>query len=386
MTLVVQVANFVTPTSGGLRTAMNQLALGYAARGLEVVQVVPGPGREERPTRSGRQLVLPAPVLPGTGYRVFPGTRAVRRAVHALGPDRLEVHDRWTLRGLGPWARALGLPALLVSHERLDRLLPVWTAGAADLVGRRLDGVVDRDSRRLAEGFDTVVCTTAWAAEEYRRAGVGNLVQVPLGVDLDEFRPDRSSPWVRETLAPRGEALLVTVSRLSPEKRVDRSIGTVRELVRRGRRVRLLVIGQGPMRRGLERRAAGLPVRFVGHLDDRHRLATILASADVAIAPGPVETFGLAALEALASGTPVVVDAASALPEVLGPEAGLAASGDDPAAFADCVEGLLDGPADRRLAARSRAEQFGWDRTVEGFLSVHRLPYRARAGAGQEGR
>ena len=52
-------------------------------------------------------------------------------------------------------------------------------------------------------------------------------------------------------------------------------------------------------------------MRFVGYLDDRHRLAAILACADVAIAPGPVETFRLAALEALASGTPAVVNAAS---------------------------------------------------------------------------
>ncbi len=66
--------------------------------------------------------------------------------------------------------------------------------------------------------------------------------------------------------------------------------------------------------------------RFAGFLPDRSDLAALLASADVAIAPGPAETFGLAGLEALACGTPVVVSAESALPEVVG-EAGASVAG-----------------------------------------------------------
>src|SRR6201991_4178047 len=93
----------------------------------------------------------------------------------------------------------------------------------------------------------------------------------------------------------------------------------------------------------------GLPVRFLGHIADREELAALLATADVAIAPGPVETFGLAALEALASGTPVVVSSESALPEVIG-DAGIAAPGEGPA-YADAIETLLARPS----AARSSA-------------------------------
>jgi alpha-1,6-mannosyltransferase len=373
MSLIVQVGNFLAPGTGGLRTAMDQVAHGYARRGHQVVQVLPGPERELRPTAFGTRAVLPAPRLPVTGYRVFPDSHEVRRLVHSVGPDRLELHDRSTLRGLGRWATDLGLPAVLVSHERFDRLLPVWMGGWSVLLGHRAERMVDHANRALARDFDRVVCPSSWAAQEYQRPGIDNLALVPLGVDLEEFRPDRASPRVRDALAPRGESLLVVVSRLSAEKRVDLAVSCVADLVRRGRRVRLLVVGQGPRRRALERQAEGLPVRFVGHLDDRHRMATILACADVAIAPGPVESFGLAALEALACGTPVVANAVSALPELLGQQGGLAAAG-GARAFADCVEGLLDGPADGRRAARSRAERFGWDRTVEGLLTQHRLP------------
>jgi alpha-1,6-mannosyltransferase len=88
----------------------------------------------------------------------------------------------------------------------------------------------------------------------------------------------------------------------------------------------------------------------------------------VALAPGPAETFGLAALEALACGTPVVVSAESALPEVVG-EAGAAVAGEDLSAG---VTTVLSWPeAARRAAARARAERFGWPAAVQAFLAIH---------------
>src|SRR5213078_2957731 len=115
---------------------------------------------------------------------------------------------------------------------------------------------------------------------------------------------------------------------------------------------------------------AGLPVRFTGFVHDRVALAALLATADVVLAPGPVETFGLAALEALACGTPVVVSASSALPEVVG-AAGVAVTGED---FAGGVAAVLGWPAaERRAVARQRAEEFGWPAAVRGFLAAHAL-------------
>ena len=143
------------------------------------------------------------------------------------------------------------------------------------------------------------------------------------------------------------------------------------ELTSRGRDVHLVIAGDGPLRARLQRRAGGLPVSFVGHLPPTE-VAALLAGSDVALAPGPVETFGLAALEALACGTPVVVNPRSALPALVG-TAGLAAHGTG-AAFADAVEHLLGRPADAASrSARAQALRFDWTRTVTGFLAVHGL-------------
>ncbi|MGX7824196.1 glycosyltransferase [Actinokineospora sp. 24-640] len=366
---IVQLANFYGPRSGGLRTALHHLGAGYAAAGHEVVLVVPGPRRRDERLATGvRRITLPAPGIPGTGgYRAVDPLR-VRALLAGLRPDRLEVSDRLTLRGMGRWARERGVPAVVISHERLDRLLEQFLLPAPLA---RL--AADAANRRMAAAYDTVVCTTGFARAEFDRIGATNLAQVPLGVDLATFTPTRHDGALRADLAHGADALLVHCGRLSPEKHVERSVDTLAALREAGANVRLVVAGDGPRRAALERRAAGLPVTFLGFLADRAAVAGLLATADVSLAPGPHETFGLAALEALASGTPVVVSRSSALGELVRPDCG-AAVADRAPAFAEAVTGLLDVPErDRRAAARARAEQFGWPSSVRGMLGALRL-------------
>lgn len=363
---IVQLANFYGPRSGGLRTALHHLGAGYVAGGHRVTLVVPGPRYAEEDLPNGtRRCTLPAPQILGTGgYRAVHPQR-VRALLERLHPDRLEVSDRLTLRGMGLWARRHGVPSVVISHERLDRLLEQFL-----LPHPLAQRVADVANRRMAENYDTVVCTTGFARAEFDRIAVPNVRQVPLGVDLAAFAPTNRDPGWRRQLSSGADALLVHCGRLSPEKHVERSVDTVAELTESGQRVRLVIAGDGPRRRALERRARGLPVTFLGFVQERADVAKILASADVSLAPGPHETFGLAALEALASGTPVVVSASSALREIVHPGCG-AAVDDHAPAFAGAVTTLLGSPEEhRRAAARSRAEDFAWPDSVRGMLEV----------------
>lgn len=276
---VVRLANYIAPRSGGIRTALRELGAGYLRAGHEPVLIIPGPVHRDEHTEQGRVITIPGPLVPGTGgYRVITARRALRRLLEELEPDRLEVSDRTTLRWTGTWARENGVRSAMISHDSLHGLLDLL--GPPGLPVRRL---ADRLNHATAATHDVVVCTTEWAAAEFRRLSVPNLVRVPLGVDLTSF------------------------------------------------------------------------------------------------APGPVETFGLAGLEALASGTPVVVNRNSALPEVIGP-AGLAAE-DDPPAYADAIEGLLARDRDeRRRVAREQAERFDWRTSVDGFLRAHAMPQATGPG------
>lgn len=366
---IVSVANFYGPRSGGLRTTMHALGKGYLEAGHDSVLVVPGEELARESTQHGWRISVPSRVVPGTGgYRVITDVRRLQGLLEDVAPDRLEVSDRTTLRGLGEWARARGIPSVVWAHERVDGVvtsaLP-WAAGAG------VRAVADRLNRALADSFDWVVATTEFAAAEFVRVGAPNLVRVPLGVDLRTFSPSRRDVSLRREHVADDEVLLVLCSRLSPEKRPEVAVDTLRVLLDQGIRARLVVAGTGPHEPVVRERAAGLPVTLLGFVSDRTMVARLLATADVVIAPGPIETFGLAALEALASGTPVVASTTSALPEVIGERAGATAAPHG-SAMAVAVRGVLARPEhERRSAARARAEQFPWSSTVARMLALH---------------
>ncbi|MBX9398889.1 glycosyltransferase [Streptomyces sp. TRM72054] len=365
---IVRLANFVAPASGGLRTALRELGKGFKLAGHDPVLIVPGEKYSDRDTEQGRVITLPGPVLPGTGgYRVLIDKRRVAALLEELGPDRLEVSDRTTLRWTGKWARRARVPAVIVSHETADGVLRTW--GLSENLSRR---AADALNVRTAHTYSKVVCTTEFAEREFVRIGARNVVRAPLGVDLMNRRPTLRDAALRDVHARADEKLLVMCSRLSVEKRPGTALDALESLRQRGVRAVLVVAGNGPLRPGLEKRAQerDLPVTFLGHVADRSLLGALQATADVCLAPGPAETFGLAALEAMACGTPVVASASSALPEVIGSAGATAADNGD--AFADAVEMLLDRPErERRETARARAECFGWGTAVDAFLAAH---------------
>ncbi|MEU3195446.1 glycosyltransferase [Streptomyces sp. NPDC006996] len=379
---IVRLANFVAPASGGLRTALRELGKGYLAAGHRPVLIVPGSRESDHETEQGRVITLPGPRLPGTGgYRVLTDRARIAGLLEDLAPDRLEVSDRTTLRWTGRWARRARVPSVMVSHETALGVLRTW--GLPERTARR---AADSLNLRTAHAYARVVCTTEFAEREFTSIGARNTVRAPLGVDLTERHPALHDPALRLRHARAPQTLLLMCSRLSPEKRPGTALDTLEALLRRGRPAVLVVAGDGPLRTRLEQRARGrgLPVTFLGHVCDQRFLGALQASADVCLAPGPAETFGLAALEAMACGTPVVASASSALPEVIGTAGAVAEDRAD--AFAEAVELLLARKeTERREAARARAGHFGWGTAVAAFLAAHDAPVTVPRAAGDGG-
>jgi alpha-1,6-mannosyltransferase len=360
---IVQLANFYSPTSGGLRTVVDTLGRGYAEAGHERVLIVPGRRRTRTRTDAGLVITLPGMPVSG-GYRVIVRASSVQRELAELGDDlSIEVSDKTTLLTVADWARARGVRCVLLSHERLDRWIEarvprLWRAGA----GHVLRPAVRVWNGGIARLFDTVVCTSAYGASEFAELPVP-LRRIPLGVDLDTFRPG--------SFAPSAVARLVYAGRLSHEKNPRPVLGAVRNLLAAGVRVRLDVYGDGPEHTALRRLARGLPVEFHGHVSDRAALARGLSNADVAFAPSAAETFGLSILEAMACGTPVVTASTGGGPELLAPGAGVAVAA-TPEGLAGGVREVLSWPVPwRRSAARARAEQYPWSATVDAMLALH---------------
>ena len=373
---IVHIANFYGPKSGGIRTSLHELGKGYKARGHEFTYIVPGNGFFCEETVHGKKITVPSVVLPFSGgYRIIRNNKDVKKLLITLKPDALEISDRFTLSGVGLWAKKRNIHTVVFSHETLSGLVK-------STFGFRFEKLVNWHNARLASRFNNVIATTAFASKEFESIKVDNLVNIPLGVDLQTFSPKLRNTALREELLKGEEVLLIHLGRMSREKNPQNSILALMELRNRGVNARLIYVGMGPMFAKLKKLAEGQPVTFLGYIVDRNKLAEIMACADVSIAPGPIETFCLAALESLASGTPVVASATSAVGEFLmldskNPVGAVAAN--KPEAFADAIEQmwvLQNSYPDLQQRCHHQAENFPWSSTLMMMLRLH--------GAGRE--
>jgi alpha-1,6-mannosyltransferase len=362
---IAQLANFVGATSGGMRTAIEQLGQGYVAAGAERLLVIPGPVDAVRSTSSGDVVQVRAPRV-GGGYRLIVEPWRVTDVLERFAPTSVEWSDKLTLLPVAWWARRNGVRSVLLSHERMGDMFAMRTG--LETTSKVSIGLLNR---LIVRTFDTVVVTSAYAEGEFRAvadAAGCPVSRVPLGVDLTTFRP-AAGPGRR--VRADGELRLVHAGRLSREKSPHLAVATAVELHRRGIPLRLDVYGDGPHRDELEEIAGDAPVHFHGYVDGRAALRDRLAASDVSLSVCPGETFGLAVLEALACGTPVVTADRGGARELVDASCG-AWGAPNPEALADAVLRLLALPESRRrTAARARAEQYGWDRTVARMLALH---------------
>jgi alpha-1,6-mannosyltransferase len=357
---IAQLANFVGPTSGGMKTALTAIGEGYVAAGCERLLVVPGESDRRYDGPVGPVVEVRAPRV-GGGYRLIVEPWRVIDVLEEWGPTSVELSDKFTLLPVTRWARRQGVGSLLFSHERLDDQMQLRTG--LDATTKVSIGLLNRI---LVRSFDTVVVTSHYARREFQRladAAGCPIERIPLGVDLSHFRPREHRP--SDVLR------LVHVGRLSPEKSPQLAVGAAVELHRRGVALTLDVYGEGPMLEELLAMSAGVPVTFHGHLADREELARRISAADVSLSCCPAETFGLAVLEALGSGTPVVTADRGGARELVDATSGAWAA-PTPEALADAGLRVAARPvAERRAGARARAEQFPWSRTVDTMLDLH---------------
>ncbi|MPY98187.1 MAG: glycosyltransferase [Actinophytocola sp.] len=340
-----------------MKTAVEMLGRHYVESGAARLLITPGARDRVEHTPGGTVAQVRAPRV-GGGYRLIVEPWRVLEVLMRFRPTSLEISDKSTLLPVTGWARRAGVGCVLFSHERLDAMISLrtgWQVGAG----------VSLLNWVLARRFDAIVVTSRFAAQEFT-AHAAPLHRVPLGVDLDVFHPGCGEP------VDDGVLKLVHVGRLSREKSPHLAVATVIALHRRGVPVRMDVFGSGPHEDELRTMARGAPVWFHGHVGDRRRLAARLSSADIAVSVCPGETFGLAILEALACGTPVVTADRGGGAELIDADCGEQGA-PEPEALADAVLRLDErDPGACRKAARRRAQDFRWADTARAMLALHR--------------
>jgi glycosyltransferase involved in cell wall biosynthesis len=207
----------------------------------------------------------------------------------------------------------------------------------------------------------TMVPTRALGAE-LRSLGFERLQVVARGVDTRLFSPGLHSNGLRAHWgAGPADLVLLVVGRLAPEKNLDLALAAFEAMRAVNTGVRLVFVGDGPMRESLERRCPD--AQFAGTLPQAE-LARCYASADLLLFPSLTETFGNVTLEALASGLPVLAfDCAAAAEWIVNGHNGWLAPPDDPTQYVQAAVSLaldLHSVARAGNVARASVAELDW--------------------------
>jgi len=234
-------------------------------------------------------------------------------------------------------------PAVRWCYVAIER----WMARLTDLI------IVDTESVR-ADGLREHVVNTP-----------EKLVTVSMGLDLQKFSPSKSGPGtLRAALGVSPLSLIVgTVARLVPDKGMDCFLEMAAHILAERQDVQFLIVGEGPIRAALEKRADELGVAphisFLGHRDD---IPDLMEAMDVFVLPTKREGFGVVFAEAMAMGKPTVGSFIGPVAEVIEDGVtGYLVLPDDAQSFAERVLGLLTDENKRRrfgTAGRQRVERY----------------------------
>lgn len=352
---IALIADTYSPQVNGVTTVVRRIADVVRAAGYAVAVVGPRYPRTPQGAAGHAELRVPSVAFPPyPSIRLsLPHARRVSRFLDRFAPDLIHVATEGPLGAVGRrYALRHAVPLVTSFHTNFPQYARHYgTPWLAPLVWRWL--VRFHRPARLVHTPGEAVC------EELRRRGLEQAVVWGRGVDVVHFRPYRRDVgWRRWMAGGDDTAVVLHVGRLAPEKNLDVLAKAWAEAYAElGPRATFVIAGDGPMARSL---VARLPfVRRLGFVD-REALARMYASADLCVLPSHTETCGLVAVEAMASGIPVVAADAGGLREsVQHGHNGLLVPPQDAVAYRRAIVELVTDSERRRAmgrAARATAE------------------------------
>jgi glycosyltransferase involved in cell wall biosynthesis len=315
---------------GGAERVLVDLAVHHARAGVEVAIIAP-PGALDREwdTLGIRRIEVPAA---GRAPRDVARTVGeVARAVRRVGPDVLHAHN--------VKATGFALGGVIATTGRARVLTTLHGVAGAEM---------GRSAQILRFSALTVAVSEAVREEVIAHGLDSARVSVILnGVSPAEPLDDARRSAYLEELSLRGP-VVAAVGRLAPEKAYDRFLAAAALVLADRPEVTFLVVGDGALRAPLEQQARDLgiadSVRFAGLRDDARAL---IALADLLVFSSEREGLSIAALEALAAGTPVLAPDVPGMHELLASGAGAVVPVAEPAALAEQITALVSDPERR---------------------------------------
>jgi len=362
------------PDVNGVANSVVRVAEHLVRRGHSPMVIAPAPSSTTRGITGAHPYpVIRVPSVPLPRYRGFrlglPSPK-LADALIAHAPHVVHLASPFVLGARGSAvAERLALPMLAVYQTDVAsyaRQYYKWGEAAAW-----------RWLRAIHNGAQRTLAPSTTSAADLVAHGVQRVWLWRRGVDAVRFDPAKRNEMVRKVLAPGGEVLVGYVGRLAMEKQVELLAHTCRLPG-----VRVVVIGDGPARRDVEKALPGALFLGARHGD---QLARLYASLDVFVHTGAYETFGQTVQEALASGLPVVAPAAGGPLDLVAPGVtGTLVPAGDGHAIADAVSMLAGDPAMRReygRAARTAVADRTWEAVGDQLIDHYEAVVGTRVGA-----
>lgn len=366
------------PATDGVVTRLRHTLEELARAGDQVLVFAPSGGPESY--AGARVYGVPGVPLPAyPKIRLCPPHPGLGRALGRFHPDVIHVANPFILGTGGVfYSRRMGVPLVASYHTNVAMYARFYGVGF-------LERAVRWWTRTLHNRAALNICTSGATRDYLLHEGIKPVRIWPQGVDADRFHPDRASREWRNRLSgghPDGKVLLF-VGRLAPEK----GIGSLKTVLHEIPEARLAIVGDGPARKALEKEFRGTPTVFTGLLTGND-LAAAYASADLFLFPSTTETLGIAMIEGLASGLPVVAARSGATHEVVSEgENGLIYEPGSDRDLVDAVRRVLENDALRAAlsrGARAAAEKLDWEASTATLRSYYEeaLGSRAKNSAG----
>ena len=342
----VDVNPYFYPFKGGIERRMHDTASLLAARGHDVTVLtgrLPDTPSEERTPEGYRILRLESRYL-NVYNPPYITSKGVLEALEGLDADCVNYNYRW--------APSYNKDLKRYDGRKVFTYHNMWGEGTG--IQARFSEINDNHFRSVLDTFDRIVCVSDFVRDDLTRRGIPEerTVTIPTGYEC--------APLVRE---PEGDFIL-SLGRMVATKGLDTLVRAMCDID-----CRLVMCGKGPERRKLEKLAEKLgisdKVEFRGYVSEEEK-EHLMNTCKLFAMPSRFESFGLAAVELMSHGRPVVATNVNGLPETVG-DGGVIVDPDSPGQLSDAINGLLSDAklrSDLGDRARRQAESYDWSNFI----------------------
>ncbi|MEY3568423.1 MAG: hypothetical protein RL587_863 [Actinomycetota bacterium] len=289
---VALVAESFLPRINGVTNSVLRSAEYLERQGHKAVVIAPGLAG---PSQIGNVPIVRVPSVAVPGIPDVDVARvSVRKLVKCfleLKPDVIHLASPFVLGDrAGKAAQLLGIPVVAIYQTDVIGFANHYGFGS-------MEALVQKWTARVHQRADLNLAPSSAASKQLQDLGVLNVQHWGRGVDLEQFNPKRRSEKLHNFWSEKNKVVVGYVGRLAPEKQILDLKQVISD------QIQLVVIGDGPQRSELKQELTG--AIFTGSLSGAD-LGEAIASLDLLVAPGELETFCQVIQEAMASGVPVV--------------------------------------------------------------------------------